>query len=106
VSPAQRSTARSALLIGALALVLGDAAAANEADRAAALETRKAREILSGTERSNSKRRWIPDHFQLDERAGLAYRRSLSLGTRRIDWAVQGPVVAGEAYGLGFELRF
>jgi hypothetical protein len=106
LKPAQRTTTRGALLIGALALLLGDVAVANDADRTTAVETRTAREILSRAERADAKRRWIPDHVQLDEHAGLAYRRSLSLGTRRIDWAVQGPLVADEAYGLGFELRF
>ncbi len=102
----RRSEALGALLIGALALSLATAAEANDALGGVELRSRHTREILSSLERPTSKRRWIPAHLHLEKRAGVEYRRSLTVGHRDFVWAVQGPVVAGDAYGLGFELRF
>ena len=102
----RRSEALSALLIGAVALSLAAAAEANDAHDGKGVRSRHTREILSSRERPTSRRRWIPAHLHLEKRAGVEYRRSLTVGHRDFVWAVQGPVVAGDAYGLGFELRF
>jgi hypothetical protein len=102
----RRSEALGALLIGALALSLTTAAEANDAPDGKELRSRHTREILSSLERPTSRRRWIPAHLHLEKRVGVEYRRSLTVGRRDFVWAVQGPVVAGDAYGLGFELRF
>ena len=101
-----RSEALGALLVGALALSLTTAAEANDALGGVELQSRHTREILSSFEQPTSRRRWIPAHLHLEKRAGVEYRRSLTVGHRDFVWAVQGPVVAGDAYGLGFELRF
>ena len=95
-----------ALLIGALALALATVAEANDALGGDGLRPRQKREILSSLDRPASKRRWIPADLHLEKRAGVEYRRSVTMGHRDFVWAVQGPVVAGDAYGLGFELRF
>ncbi len=102
----RRSGVLGALLVGALALSLTTAAEANDALGGVELRSRHTREILSALERPTSRRRWIPAHLHLEKRAGVEYRRSLTVGHRDFVWAVQGPMVAGDAYGLGFELRF
>jgi hypothetical protein len=102
----RRSEALGSLLIGALALTLATASEANDAPGGTELRSRHTREILSSLERPTSKRRWIPTDLHLEKRAGVEYRRSLTMGHHDFVWAIQGPVVAGDAYGLGFELRF
>ncbi len=102
----RRSGVLGALLVGALALSLATAAEANNAPGGVELRSRHTREILSSLERPTSRRRWIPAHLHLEKRTGVEYRRSLTVGHRDFVWAIQGPVVAGDAYGLGFELRF
>jgi hypothetical protein len=102
----RRSEALVALLIGAVALTLATAAEANDALGGKELRSLQKREILSSLERPTSKRRWIPAHFHVEKKTGFEYRRSLTVGRRNLVWSVRGPVVAGEAYGLGFKLRF
>jgi hypothetical protein len=96
----RRSEALGALLIGALALSLAIAPGSDE------LRSRPTRVNLSSLKRPTSKRRWIPAHLHLQKKAGIEYRRSLTVGHREFVWAVQGPVVTKGTYGLGFELRF
>ena len=102
----RRSAALGTLLIGALALSLTSAAEANDVLGGKELGPQHTRETPSSLEPPTSRRRWIPANLHIEKRAGVEYRRSLTVGHRDVIWAVQGPVVAGDAYGLGFELRF
>jgi hypothetical protein len=102
----RRSEALGALLIGALALPLATVAEANDALGGKELRSLQKREILSSLDRPTSKRRWSPADLHIEKSVGVEYRRSLTVGHRDFVWAVRGPVVAGDAYGLGFELRF
>jgi hypothetical protein len=102
----RRSEALGVLLISALALVLATAAGANDAPDSDEIQSRPTRVNLSSLKRPTSKRRWIPAHLHLEGKAGLEYRRSLTVRDRDFVWAIQGPMVASGTYGLGFELRF
>jgi len=68
-----------------------------------ALEAR----LISNGEGFSSGKRWLESQTQTDERSGFEYTRSLGLSRgREFVFSIQGPLIADEAPGLAFELRF
>ena len=101
----QRPQALSLIIAGALAVALGAPAKADDRNIAARTAPEAAGAIFT-TIQSALRANWLVSQIRIEKHSGFEFRRPVNVGGRECTFAVQGPLVARRAYGLGFELRF
>jgi hypothetical protein len=100
------SWARLAIPLG---LALSAPARASDSDEDVPAPTKRAVEILDRVDwesHSNDDKSDLFARFGFDRQQGLAYRRTIEVAGRPVEWGVYGPVQRRTSFGLGFKIKF
>ena len=103
---AKRSHAWKAALICALAVAPGALAHAENSPAPEKTRVQRAGALLTAAFTNASQGNVFGVPLHIDKRAGIQYRRDMTIRNHDVVLAVRGPVVANRGFGLGIELRF